>query len=392
MVAAWLVLPAVLPSPASAATQDTVVVEAAGSPAWGSAPRLVEEVRLGALQGADEEMFGSVGSIAVTPGGNVVIADIQVPVLRLYSPEGVYLGDAGRKGEGPGEYQTLLGVRPHPGGFAVWDPANARVSVFDEAGAFLRSFRVASGLHTGDAFQVDTTGTFYVKGNAEAGPADASGGGSSGVSWLVLDAEGEIRGAIPVPAESPEGPAFALSAREGQLRPFTVRTEATISPHGYRVAARNDVYALLRPMRDGRMLRIERPYRAIPVAGEERKQWERWVEFFSRMSGRRFGEVPEWKPAFHDFFVDDDGRYWVRRYVAAAEGPDRMHPSPDRPPFTWREPTTYDVIEADGRFLGTLVLPPDTRPRVSRGLQLWATAAGELDETYVVRFRIEPGP
>jgi hypothetical protein len=77
------------------------------------APRLVEELRIGVLEGAEEEVFGSVGAVAVMADGATVIADIQVPVLRLFSPEGTYLGDAGREGEGPGEYKSLLGVRPH---------------------------------------------------------------------------------------------------------------------------------------------------------------------------------------------------------------------------------------------------------------------------------------
>jgi len=368
--------------------QDTVLVVADGPPVWGEAPALVEELRIGVLEGAEEEVFGAVGGVAVTPKGAILVADIQVPVVRVFSPQGAYLGDAGRRGEGPGEYRSLQGVRRHPEGFALWDPGNARVSIFDEDGRFLRSFRVPSGLYTSDAFQVDTVGNFYVRSSQWTDPAT---GAVTGQGWLVIDSVGEVRGSIPLPEAEPEGPDFQISAREGPLHPFTIRTQATLSPDGYRVDGRTDAWALHRPLAGGRVLRIQRTLTPVEPTRGERTQWERWIEFFHERTGQRFGSLPDKKPAFHDFFVDDDGRFWVRRYVPAVEGPDRMRPSPERPPFTWREPATFDVVSSRGRFLGTVVFPLETRPRVSRGLHVWATMAGEFGETYVVRFRIEPG-
>ena len=377
-----------LGAPALLGAQDTLVVYSNGPPAWGPAPRLVEDLRLGVLEGAEEEMFGSVGAVAVTAGGTMVIADKQVPALRLFSSDGTYQGDAGREGEGPGEYRSLLGVRPHPEGFAVWDPQNARVSVFNEAGAFLRSLRVPSGLHTGDPFQVDSTGTFYVK---SSGWTDPVTGAVSGKAWLVVGPEGEIRGAIPIPEAEAEGPSFLISAWEGPLRPFTVQSYAVLSPHGYRVDGRSHIYALHRPLDDGRVLSIERTYTPVRPTKGERDQWERWIDFSERRTGARYGSLPDRKPAFHDFRVDDDGRIWVRRHVLATEDPHRPNPTSPRPPLTWHEPTTFDVLSPDGRFLGTLTFPAKTRFQTSRGLNVWGTVAGGFGEAYVVRFRIEPG-
>jgi hypothetical protein len=375
-------------APSLLGAQDTLVVHSDGPPAWGPAPRLVEDLRIGGLEGAEEEMFGSVGAVVVTDGGTMVIADTQVPALRLFSSNGTYLGDAGREGEGPGEYRSLAGVRPHSEGFAVWDPQNARVSVFDEAGAFLRSLRVSSGLYTADPFQVDSAGTFYVK---SSGWTDPVTGAVSGNAWLVVGPEGEVRGAIPIPEAEAEGPSFVISAREGPLRPFTVQSYAVLSPHGYRVDGRSHIYALHRPMDDGRVLSIERTYTPLRPTKGEREQWERWIDFTEEATGARYGPLPDRKPAFHDFRVDDDGRIWVRRHVPATEAPNRPRSTSGRPPLTWREPTTFDVFSPDGRFLGTLTFPARTRFQTSRGLNVWATVAGGYGEAYVVRFRIEPG-
>ncbi|MEX2281150.1 MAG: hypothetical protein WEE89_01555 [Gemmatimonadota bacterium] len=69
---------------------------------------------------------------------------------------------------------------------------------------------------------------------------------------------------------------------------------------------------------------------------------------------------------------------------------DTRKPGSKNPPRLWREPRTFDVFDAGGRFLGTVVAPRHTQFEFRRGLQLWGVTRGEFDEQYVVRYRIEP--
>lgn len=349
------------------------------TPAWGMEATLVEELRIGALDGAEEEMFGSVNAIAVTASGRIVVSDRQGPILRIFAPDGSPVGTAGREGEGPGEYRAVLGLQPHPDGFAIWDPRNARVSIYDEDGVFLRSVRVESGLNTGDAFQVDTTGAFWVKATDPR----------QGLGWLTFAPDGTETGFVAFPDSNPEGPAFQLSAREGALRPFNVRTHATVSPLGYVVEARNDTISV-RLVEDGREIRrIRHPHTPVAVGEAERRQWGEWAGFFAGGTDQSYDGIPTTKPAFHDLRTDREGRIWLRMHVEAVEGPDRM-PAPDRrPPFTWREPTVFRVFEPTGEFLGRVRFPDDVRMLESRGRAVCGTTSGELRETYVVRYRIE---
>jgi hypothetical protein len=55
----------------------------------------------------------------------------------------------------------------------------------------------------------------------------------------------------------------------------------------------------------------------------------------------------------------------------------------------WREPSTFDVFERDGTWLGTVTLPPNTRFAEARGRRLWVIGTGEQGEDIVVRYRIE---
>jgi hypothetical protein len=392
-VAALVAGAAVAALPRHAGAQDTVRVEVSYPGVWGTAPHLVEEVRIGRLDGEAPYLLGSVGPVAACADGTIFVVDRQGPIVRMYSAEGEYEGDVGRVGSGPGEYRSVLGLRLLPdGSFALWDPGNGRVSVYEGTGRFSHGVPVASGLYTADPFQVDTTGNFYVK---APDPTSGAGTGGGSMAWLRISPEGTDTGSLPIPPERTEGPAFLINTAEGPRRPFPTTTSSALSPHGYLVTGRNDEYSFRRLLPNGRVLEVAGAHEPLPIRGEERRQWEAWINFFEGGTGERYPSLPRVKPAFRELWVDEDGRIWVARYVEARRKEPAQPTPPDRdpdapPPFRWREPATYDVFEPDGTFMGTLELPWGTVPRASRGDRVWAVTRGELGEQYVVRLRIVP--
>ena len=117
---------------------DTVVVRTVAGSIWGDTARLVAELRIGSLDGADEYVLGDPVSLE---GGNgaVYVVDGQVPVVRAYHAEtGEHLRDIGREGSGPGEYGAPDGVAVLPDGrVLVRDPRNARINVYSPRGELL---------------------------------------------------------------------------------------------------------------------------------------------------------------------------------------------------------------------------------------------------------------
>ena len=77
---------------------------------WGDSLILVEEIRIGNLTGDEAYTFGSVGALAPAPDGSLYVVDSQVPIIRRYDQDGQHIGDIGRRGEGPGEYQEVSGL------------------------------------------------------------------------------------------------------------------------------------------------------------------------------------------------------------------------------------------------------------------------------------------
>ena len=88
------------------------------------------------------------------PSGRVVLATEGSQSLLYYRADGAFLGDVGRRGGGPGEFERLRSV--HSLGadrVAAWDPAPRRITVFDSAGATV-------GTSTIDAYD-EAPGGFY---------------------------------------------------------------------------------------------------------------------------------------------------------------------------------------------------------------------------------------
>ncbi len=395
---------AALASAETSLDQDTTTVRARGPGLWGPSSKLIEELRIGELEGAPEYLFGAIAGIAVGPTGAIYVADYQGPMLRMYDATGRFVRTIGRVGNGPGEYTALEGIRTlRDGRLATWDPGNQRINLYDASGNFLENYRVPSGLYSSENFAIDTAGNFYVKAHdmRKTPPCKATPGqrtciydGEVPGLLIKVSPNGIVIDSIALPVSGVR-PSFVLQTSEGVDRPFVRETVHAWSPHGYLVVGQTERYAvnLLRPGQP--VLRIERDVNLVRVTSVEKAEYEAWIGFFnrSRSTGSALElSIPSTKPAFRSLHVDEDGRVWVDRHVSAQQRPPTLRrPGDERPQHVWREPRTFDVFEPGGRFLGTIVPPRNTYLYVRRGNQAWAVQRGTSDEQYVVRFRIQPG-
>lgn len=103
---------------------DTAIVTSLGSQ-WGGTAELVEELRIGVVEGDPEYMFGGITGIAA-------------------DADGVHVRDVGGEGQGPGEYlRVLLGMTVRiDGRLQIYDPYNERLSLYERDGTPSESWRV----------------------------------------------------------------------------------------------------------------------------------------------------------------------------------------------------------------------------------------------------------
>ena len=73
----------------------------------------------GALDGEDWETFGGVGSVAFDGAGNLHILDSQADRIVVVAPDGSFVRTVGGPGEGPGEFNSPIGlIVDRDGGYA----------------------------------------------------------------------------------------------------------------------------------------------------------------------------------------------------------------------------------------------------------------------------------
>lgn len=383
---------------------DTVVVRTLEGSAWGDEPALVEELRIGALDGPPEITFGGIASLAVDPAGRIHVVDAQAKTVRVFAPNGAYLRSIGREGQGPGELRRPHGIAFLPDGrLLVRDFDNARINVYTEAGEFLDSWPIPGGFSPSHPLQIDTAGHTYTLVIVDR---------LESMDWrlglLHFDASGTIVDTLRVP-DWEYDPPYLTAIRRADGRqvgfsrytvPFTGTETWAFSPLGYFVGGVSTRYAIDLYSRDQPVLRIERTVRPVAVLPEERADRERVVTAAQRRAepGWRWNgpPIPELKPPFRSVRVDDDGRIWVDLYQRgrlrndAAEIPDVEEDGSAR--SRWTQPLVYDIYEPDGRFLGTVRLPDRFDLHVARGDLVWGVIRDEYEVEYVVRYRLTRSP
>jgi len=103
--------------------------------------RLTEVLRLGSLEGSDA--FGRVMDAILDSRGRVLVADAFNHHVVVFGTDGRHVGTIGRRGSGPGEFQSPWEVATDASdSIFVWDSGNRRVSVFDPDLRYQRTFRL----------------------------------------------------------------------------------------------------------------------------------------------------------------------------------------------------------------------------------------------------------
>ncbi len=380
---------------------DTIRVRTVAGSVWRDTATLVPEMSIGAMDGEDAYVLGQPRGLGVTAEGNVLLLDAQVPVLRMYGPDGIYLRDIGRDGSGPGEYASPDGFGLLPDGrILVRDPPNGRISVFDGSGVSLGQWPLSGGFNSEMQTHVDTRGHSYVITLLSRGvdPWDWEFG------LVHYSPSGEILDTLAAPTWDFDFPRLTASgehSRSVSPVPFSPTVSWTFSPLGYLVGGLSTEYRIDLFHPDGTVLRIERDWTPVPVSPAEAElQRRRVTQRFQRQYGSwgwNGPDIPGQKPPFKEIIVSREGNLWVSLstegvpILTEAEAREE-EAATGRVPQRFREPVAFDVFSPDGEYLGPVTVPETFRAEpepVIRGDYIWAVTRDELDVPRVVRFRIQ---
>lgn len=382
---------------------DTVQVRIAGEIPAASVRRLVEEVRVGAEDGAEEETFGSVEMIFGTPSGGLLLYDGQAQAALMFDSTGAFVRRVGAKGGGPGEHGHLNGIAQRPSGdWLFWDAEGGRVNRYSADGEYRGMIRLPiTGWFLQDGLRISRTGSLYAWAMLERGKTASS---IDKAGFIRLDTAGTVLDTLVLPSWGAEPPYLSAESADGGSSttyglPWGGGSDATVSPTGGLVAGPGQEYVFYLLEAGRKPVRVQRDFTPVPVSDTERSERREQITQVMRRVNPAWSwtgpEIPGVKPAYRDFTVAEDGRIWVRVYTPGEPSPPEdlapVPPGPNPPVrITTREPNLYDVFSPEGRLLGRVAPPAKTRLVRMSGNTAWGVQLDSLDVPYAVRFRVEP--
>lgn len=383
-------------------TADTIRVRVDGEVPEAMVHRLVAELRVGALEGAEEVTFGSIDAVSGTRDGGLLVYDGDAQAVRLFDSTGAFVRQVGRKGGGPGEHGHLNGLAMAPNGdWIFWDAPGGRLNRYNHAGDFLGQVRLSvSGWFLQDGLTANADGTLAVWTMLKRGDR----GEIAEAGYVVLDAAGGVRDTLVVPMWGPEPATLSAQTPDGgsttsTTLPWGGGSDARPTPLGGLLAGPGGHYVFYLLPPSGKPTRVERGYAPVPVSSTESSERRAQIEQTMRRLDPSWNwtgpDIPSTKPAYRELQVGEDGRAWVRLYTPGEPIPaDELPvPEPGAPPrvvLTTREPPLFDVFAPNGDYLGRVRPPARTRLLRMRGNAAWGVERDSLDVPYAVRYRIEP--
>lgn len=299
-------------------------------------------VVIGAVDGPEEYVLGQVGGVTVDDDGRIWVGDTQAKEVRVYDSGGAFVTRVSRDGEGPGEVRNISGMAPAPDGIGVLDARLARVTVFDEDGAVVRSFRIGRPymiLHaTPMAF--DDQGRFYDRTPLPSAPLTDT------IAVITYSRAGEPLDTAVIAGLERDDLVITENGlpRMSFSRPFAPQPSLAFGPEGTVYFSRGDAYRIevLSPAGDTlRVIRREVPPRPVEDDAREAAMASLAESYERARSPMPPGiELPGTHPAIQALRVDREGNLWV---LAASD--------PSMKTLEWA------VHDPDGRYLGDVATP-----------------------------------
>lgn len=340
------------------------------TPLWDSttAWRLEEVWRIGRVEGAGPDVFGSITDLEVDEEGRVFVLDAHANEIQVFDAAGSFLTRFGRRGAGPGEFRNPAGLTRTPGAnIMVVDYGNGRYVTFDAAG---NPISVTPRRFPREHFPwrgaVDDSGNIYEWSSLrDSTVARATLVRRTGETLDTFNLPVE-----PVPRIEWEVPGGLTSTDV----PFGARFLWWIDAYDPSFwFARSDVYRIVRVNLDGdTLLVVEKKFEPIAVTNAERDSVLKNLGRYVRDQGGSLNpsDIPETKAILSSFQVDPLGNLWVR---------------------ITRANLAADVFNPQGRYLGHLTLPvalSEFPPPQIEADAVYGVAQNELGVPFVVKLAI----
>ncbi|MCD6115493.1 6-bladed beta-propeller [bacterium] len=268
--------------------------------------QFIEDLKIGGENENGKIKLFQPRHIAVDKNGSIFVSDVSDKSIKVFDKNGKYLGTIGRKGSGPGEFQSIGVMRFLPNdNLIVMDWRMRRVSFFTISGKFLQSFQMKNNL-SGIYLTTDSTITcreniyseekkLYIKSFDLNGNEKLLWGQFKPEEFKMLRS-GNTTFGINVP-----------------YLPCSIFTGD--EKNGWLYHCLNSKYLIEVYNKKGDLFRkIERLYKPVPVTSAEKEEYVKSFEdnpnkVFVKMA--REVKLPKVKTITEYMIVDEKGNLWV---------------------------------------------------------------------------------
>ncbi|MDZ4674994.1 MAG: hypothetical protein SGI84_11105 [Gemmatimonadota bacterium] len=319
----------------------------------------------GAEAALDEQLYLVMGATQLSDG-RIAIGDQGSSSIRFFGPGGQHLKDVGRRGEGPGEFRQILSLAALPAD-SIFIVDLRRFHLFTGEGELVSSYTPQEGSGPfiwPQTFLGDGSYIGYAWNGPVAQPAQDRWIDSVPLFRVIPQGQRDSIGMFPLgiytPGSNPQypsqltyGPRLHLVAGQTEIvTGFSDRYEIRILSQAGELRRIVRLERALRPVSAGDV--AEYRTRSANAPGEDGKPAPEGLRALrERMAAAQV--FAEQFPAFSKMLLDRQGNLWVLEYEPWEDAPDRWGlvriwtPSGD---------TRWDVFQPDGRWLGSVTMPP----------------------------------
>jgi hypothetical protein len=312
---------------------------------------LEQDLVIGENEGQGEVLFSEVSDMDVDSDENIYILDPKETHIKVFNKQGAYLRTIGKKGQGPGEMQSLDNLSITPNHEIMVNDWSARaLHFFTLDGTYLKSINLKGMI-------------FFSHPVADSQNHILAG-------YTVMDQTVTNYLKIFNPDMTEKKTIYSYKAGQYPvINPFYPRCYWQIDKHDYIIWGYNDIYEIQFLKPDGSLfMKISKDYDPVKITEQEKQQ------FIKSNYGE---EIPpgielSWDTHHHPFIylsVDDEGRVFVRTYEKAPNG----H-------------YYYDVFNSQGKYIAKI--PLEYRPRVWKNNKLYVISQDEQGYHRVRRYKM----
>lgn len=281
---------------------------------------LEEELTIGDKEKGSDYVFEAVGTVRADDDDNIYVLDWKAATIKVFDKNGKYIKSIGRRGEGPGEFQSPGGMHIISGK-EIMIASIGRLSFFTLRGDFLRQIT---------QMLWDPNPVPDSKGNIIARTM------SPGEKFVeeIKKFNSNLEPIFTITRIEREPPLLQKKRNAFQTSIYYAVLKDDSILWGF-----NNQYQLMIVDKDGKLNRkIVKDYDAIKITEDDKKKFFEERKALSIEEKERY-EFPENYPAFYYISTDEEGRIFVWTYER------------DRDNNRY-----YDVFDSEGRYIAKINL------------------------------------